>query len=372
MLITGYATREGTTRFKQRFEGRLTGHFREAQDIWLSSIGIGTYLGEPDARYDDLYAGAITRAVESGVNVIDSAVNYRHQRSERAIGRALAALLQAGRIKRDEVFLSTKGGFLSFDGDAPADPESYFYEQVIGSGLARAEEIAANCHVISPAWLARQIDVSRANLGVETIDLYYVHNPETQLACVRGDAFYERLRAAFMALEEAVAAGKIRMYGVATWNGLRAAPGSEESISLAEVLQAARGAAPRAGAPEHHFRAIQLPFNLAMPEALTHPTQPSGGGNAPVLRTAAEHHLMAFASASLLQGKLTEDLPEKIARRFAGLKTDAQRSIQFVRSTPGITAALVGMSDARHVEENLGAATVAPMTAREYQAVFAP
>lgn len=370
MLITGYATPEGTARFKKRFEDRLPGHFRDAHDLWLSSIGIGTYLGEADARYDELYASSVTRALELGVNVVDSAVNYRHQRSERSIGRALAALVKTGRIKRDEVFLSTKGGFLSFDGEAPADPPAYFYEQIIGSGLGRPEEIAANCHVISPAWLAKQIDVSRANLGVETIDLYYVHNPETQLASARGDAFYERLRNAFIALEEAVAAGKIRMYGAATWNGFRAASGSEEFISLAGVLRAAREAAECVGAPEHHFDAIQLPFNMAMPEALTRPTQPSSGGAAPPLRAAAEHHLMAFASASLLQGKLAEDLPEKIARRFTGLTTDAQRSIQFVRSTPGITTALVGMSDPRHVEENLGAAAVAPMTAREYRAVF--
>ncbi|MGH9378626.1 MAG: aldo/keto reductase, partial [Terriglobia bacterium] len=139
VLIPGYATSEGTARFRDRFQERLPGHLREAQGLWLSSIGAGTYLGEPDERCDKLYTAAIRRAVESGVNVIDSAVNYRHQRSERSIGRALGGLISEGLIDRSELYLATKGGFLTFDGAAPDNPSSYFYEQVIGAGLARPE-----------------------------------------------------------------------------------------------------------------------------------------------------------------------------------------------------------------------------------------
>ncbi|MGH9352573.1 MAG: aldo/keto reductase [Terriglobia bacterium] len=365
-MIPGYATSEGTACFRDRFQERLPGHFREAQGLWLSSIGAGTYLGEPDDRCDKLYAAAIARAVESGVNVIDSAVNYRHQRSERSIGRALRELMAKNQIDRSELYLATKGGFLTFDGDAPDDPASYFYEQVIGSGLAQPEDIAAECHVMSPAYLKKQIDVSRKNLGVETIDLYYIHNPETQLGRVRPQEFYGRLKDAFATLEEAVTQGKIRAYGAATWNAFRVGGDSGESVSLAEVVRAAE----EAGGKEHHFRAIQLPFNFAMPEALVKPTQLIDGRNVPLLRAASGLDLMVFASASLLQGQLTEGLPPEITRHFPKLKTDAQRAIQFVRSTPGITCALVGMSQMGHVEENLGAAAVPPLSLEEYQAVF--
>lgn len=366
MLIAGHATPEGTARFRDRFRERLPGHVREAQGLWLSSIGAGTYLGEPDERYDKLYAAAISYAVESGVNVIDSAVNYRHQRSERAIGRALRDLVEKNQIDRSELYLSTKGGFLTFDSDAPEDPSSYFYEQVIGAGLARPEDIAAECHVMAPAYLKKQIEVSRKNLGVETIDLYYVHNPETQLGRVRWEEFYGRLKDAFVTLEEAVTQGKIRAYGAATWNAFRVGGDSGESISLAEVMRVAE----EAGGKEHHFRAIQLPFNFAMPEALVKPTQLMDGRNVPLLRAASGLDLMVFASASLLQGQLSEGLPPEITRHFPRLKTDAQRALQFVRSTPGITSALVGMSQTRHVEENLGTAAVPPLSLEEYQAVF--
>jgi len=367
MLIPGHATAEGTARLRDRFATRLPGHFRQAQGLWLSSIGLGTYLGDPTVACDLLYRDAFTRALEMGTNVIDSAVNYRHQRSERAIGQALAALISEGQARRDELFLSTKGGFLTFDGEEPPDPSAYFEEKLIRSGLVEPGDVAAGCHVMSPRYLENQIEVSRANLGVETIDLYYVHNPETQLSEVASEEFDQRLRAAFGALEHAVRQNKIRFYGTATWNAFRASPESKDSLSLREVWSAAE----EAGGQEHHFRAVQLPVNLAMREALATNTQPLDGRYVPLLRAARELALMVFASASLLQGRLTEGLPPHITRHLPGLNTDAQRAIQFVRSTPGITSALVGMSRREHVEENLATAVVPPLAIEEYHALFA-
>lgn len=365
-LMPGRATAEGTQRFCRRFAGKLPGNFRQTHGLSLSSIGAGTYLGQPDAKTDDSYSAAIAQAVEGGVNVIDSAVNYRHQRSERSIGCALRDLMSSGKLQRDEIFLATKGGFLTFDGDAPEDPSSYFYEQVIQTGLAEPGDVAADCHVISPAYLKRQIEVSRKNFGVETIDLYYVHNPETQLGSNGREEFFRRLEDAFRALEEAASQEKIAFYGAATWNAFRVGGESREALDLEEVLAAAE----RAGGKEHHFRAIQLPFNFAMTEALTKPTQKLAKRSVPILRAASEHDLMVFASASLLQGQFTEGVPEEIARHFPRLKTDAQRSLQFVRSTPGITTALVGMSRPAHVSENLETLTVPPLDLKEYQAIY--
>ena len=103
MLIPGQATAEGTQRIRDRLESRLPGHFRqESQGLWLSSVGFGTYLGEPTATQDALYRDAVREAVEMGVNVFDTAINYRHQRSERAVGQALASLFSTGAARRDE------------------------------------------------------------------------------------------------------------------------------------------------------------------------------------------------------------------------------------------------------------------------------
>lgn len=367
MLIPGCATPEGTARFRARFEARLPGHLRPSNGLWISSIGLGTYLGEPTAACDQLYCDAVRRAVELGTNHFDTAVNYRHQRSERAIGRAIAAMLAAGKLRRDELVLATKGGFFTFDADEPDDPSSYFYEKLIRTGLVQPEEVAAGCHAMSPKFLTNQIELSRQNLGVEALDIYYVHNPETQLSAVSRVEFYRRLRAAFEALEQAVAEGKIRVYGTATWNAYRHSPDSREAVSLAEVLRAAE----EVGGQDHHFRAVQLPFNLAMPEALVAKCQTWKGQPATFLEVARANGLLVFASASLMQAHLTEGLPAQIRNGFPDFETDAQCAIQFVRSTPGITCALVGMGRREHVEENLATASVAPLTLAQFRSLLA-
>ena len=77
------------------------------------------------------------------------------------------------------------------------------------------------------------------------------------------------------------------------------------------------------------------------------------------------------ASASILQGRVARNLPEEVRQPLGSLATDAQTAIQFVRSTPGITTALVGMSRLEHVEENLQLARVAPALTEDYQRLFA-
>jgi len=262
--------------------------------------------------------------------------------------------------------VATKGGFLSFDRDEPPDPSAYFQQQFLDPGIIRLEEVVAGCHVMSPKYLDNQIDASRLNLGLETLDLYYLHNPETQLNEVGRKEFFRRLGAAFAALEKAVTDGRIRMYGMATWNAFRVAPSAAEALSLAEVV----GLAAEVGGKNHHFCALQLPFNLAMPEARMASTQPAGQTLAPLLQVARARDLMVFASASLLQGQLAQGLPEELRNWFPSMRTDAQRALQFVRSTPGITCALVGMSNLEHVTENLGTALTPPMTLEQFRAIL--
>ena len=365
-VIPGYATPEGTTRYERCFAERLPAHFRNVQGLRLSSIGLGTYLGEPTGACDTLYRDSIQRALELGINVIDTAINYRHQRSERVIGEALAAMIQQGSLRRDEVFVATKGGFLAFDSDEPPDPAAYFHEKLIATDLIEPEEVAAGCHAMSPRYLENQIAASRKNLGVETIDLYYIHNPETQLGEILRTEFWRRLEAAFAVCETAVSSGKIRWYGTATWNAYRVASDAQEAISIQDVLNLAI----KVGGKNHHFRAIQLPLNLAMPEALLANTQQWDGRLVPALHAAREAGLCVFSSASLLQSQLAQGIPAEIQRHFPGLRTDAQRAIQFVRSTPGITSALVGMSRREHVEENAAVAAVAPLALEKYRAIF--
>jgi aryl-alcohol dehydrogenase-like predicted oxidoreductase len=203
-------------------------------------------------------------------------------------------------------------------------------------------------------------------MNLSCIDVYYVHNPESQLAAVSQEEFWQRLRAAFEFLEQSVANGKIKNYGVATWNGFRAEPDVREYHSLEPMAEIAR----EVGGDRHHFRFIQLPFNLAMPEALFFQNQKLGDEYVSTLEAAAKLGITAIASGSLLQGQVARGLPEAIGDPLGSLATDAQTGIQFVRSAPGITTALVGMSQRAHVEENLQLIGVDPAQPDALLSVF--
>lgn len=349
MSLNGRATLEGTARYCERFQGvAAANHFRLAQNLWLSSVGIGTYLGDADDQTDARYTEAVVRAVELGANVIDTAANYRFQRSERSIGAALQDLAERG-FARDELVVCTKGGYLPFDGSPPRDVRRYVEDTFVKTGIASLADIAGGAHCMTPRYLESQLGQSLANMSLECIDVYYVHNPESQLSVVPADEFWKRLRAAFEFLEQSVANGKIRNYGVATWKGFRAEPDGGAYHSLEHMAEIAREIAGH----DHHFRFVQLPFNLAMPEALFFQNQKVGDDYESAVEAASALGITAIASGSLFQGQVARGLPEAIRDPLGSLATDAQTGIQFVRSAPGITTALVGMSQRAHVEENL-------------------
>lgn len=355
-MLKGHATAQATAAYASRFVD-LPGNFREMIGVAVSSIGLGTYLGEPDSATDAAYADAIRLALAGGINLLDTAVNYRFQRSERTIGAVLQEMVKRGDIRRDEVVIATKGGYITFDGAVPPDPRRWFEEHFIRTGIVASADLVEGSHCLTPRWLAAMIEMSRANLGLETIDIYYLHNPEAQLAAIGRDEFRRRIRAAFELLEAKAAEGRIGVYGAATWNGFRVAPEDRSYLSLTEMATLAE----EAGGKDHRFRVIQMPYNLAMAEAFTARNQrlPDGAmGN--TLAAADALGIAVCASASLLQGRLTRGLPPLLNDAFDGLESDAQRALQFVRSTPGISVALAGMSSASHVADNLGAARRPP------------
>jgi aryl-alcohol dehydrogenase-like predicted oxidoreductase len=366
-MIPGVATFEGTERYAARIGGRLPhDHFRRlAGGPRTSSIGLGTYLGKEDAATDLQYQQAVTRSLERGINVIDTAVNYRLQRSERAIGAALEEAIGRGLVARDEVLVCTKGGFLSPDAAVKGDPGAYITDTYLRSGIVDPAE-AVGMHCMAPRFLRDQIERSRQNLGLECLDVYYVHNPETQLETVDRDEVLARLRRAFEGLEQAVKDGWIARYGTATWTGYRTDPGTPGHLSLEEVVKAAHDVA---GAG-HNFKVIQLPYNLAMTEAYTRATQRVGAEIVTVVEAARRLGIYVMASASVYQGQLTRNLPPVVSQFLPGLETDAQRALQFVRSTPGIGTALVGMKSAVHVEENAEVAAVRPLPPDDFARLF--
>ena len=360
------ATADATFRYKERFgEGMARTYFRRVSDRAVSSVGLGPYLGDPTDEVDDAYYETVRAAVEGGCNVVDTAINYRHQRSERVVGRALAD----ADVDRDAVFLATKGGFVPFDGARPENPGEYVRSEYVDTGIVDREDIAHGSHAVAPGYIEDQLDRSLRNLDVDTIDLYYVHNPETQLDERPAGELYDQLEATFERLEARAAAGDIRHYGVATWDAFRVPRDHERYLDLGELINRARAAAKEVGNTATHLRAVQLPFNVYMADAFTCEAQAGPEGDQSVLWYAHEAGLNVFTSASLAQGEVLQGIPEAVDAKLSG-DTPAQRGLNFARSAPGVTSALAGTTSPGHVRENVAAGSFEPLGADAFDAVF--
>lgn len=366
MPISGQATPAGSRKYAARFPNAATDHFKTSHDLTLSSIGLGTYLGKADDATDEISFQAALYCAEQGCNVFDTAINYRCQRSERVLGKVLRKLIEEKGFARKEFFISTKAGFIPFDGAEPQDAAAFVRQEYLEPGIFTAEEVAGGSHVLTSRYLEDQLRRSLGNLDVECVDLFFLHNPETQLTRLPRKDFLNRLRDVFLWLEEKVREGKIKFYGTATWGGYRAAETEPQYLSLQELLLLAREAAGNG----HHFRGVQFPYNLTAAEALLVRNQQLGAGLFPLLEVCRRNDLLVMASASLLQGALVRGLPAALSERIGAGLSRAQAALQFVRSTPGITTALVGMKQPEHTWENMALCGQKLMSETEFASQF--
>jgi aryl-alcohol dehydrogenase-like predicted oxidoreductase len=361
-LLKGLATREGTAAFRDRGVQRRklpSSHFREAPgQLALSSIGLGTYIGRPDAATDLAVEQAVGLCIVSGrVNVLDTAINYRYQRAERSIGRSLTRAVTDGTIARSELFVSSKNGYLAPDGESEIGPEAWVDRELIRGGVLKPSEIVDGSHAMSSAFLADQFARSQKNLGLQSIDLMYLHNAaDAQLPVVGHDEFYARLEKAFGFYETMRKSGALGAFGLATWDCLRVPRSEAGHLSLEEVVRLAE----KVGGTDHGFRYVQYPFNLAMPEAARLRTQVVGGERLTLFDAARKLGVAVFTSVPLFQGQLAREGPS------AESLSSAQTALQFARSAPGTLGALVGQKTPEHLAENLKLAESPPWDEAEF------
>ena len=373
-LLGGRATREGTRRYVDRMlDGErpaVADHFARPDELWLSSIALGTLRGEPGGVDDLLYRSVLADALTLGLNVVNTALSDRYQTSERAIGHALRRALHEGVIERDEVVIVSKGGALTPDAERAHDYTSAQRDLVstyLDSGILDPSEVTRG-HSIAPRFLLDQIARSRRNLGLETIDYYLVQEPEVHLKELGVNGFRDALARAFEALEEAVQRGWIGAYGLATWAGFLVPDSDRSHLGVVDVFETALDV----GQSDHHLRAIQLPYGLAMGEgaALESQLGPDGHSRA-ILESLTDTGTVVFASAPLYGGRLVGHVPDFVRRAFPETRTATQAALQFVRSTLNVTSAVVGMREAEHVEENLFLAGVPRAPAEIPRRLFA-
>ena len=274
--LPGYATPQGTGRYVANILGsaRSTrpsphGYTRlGATGLTTSRIGFGGY--RISLEVDD-HRNALEKALQEGCNLFDTSTNYADGQSERLVGTVVKDLIAKRFIAREEIIIVSKIGYVQGKSLARAEAREQagkpFPDMVkYGDGI---------WHCLHPEFLEEQLTSSLDRLGLATLDICLLHNPEYFLSDAKNrnlsinaiqlndlrQEFYRRIEQAFVYFESQVAAGRLQCYGVSS-NTCTATPDNPESTSLAHMLKAAQAAAQQSGQTAHHFRILQLPMNL--------------------------------------------------------------------------------------------------------------
>jgi aryl-alcohol dehydrogenase-like predicted oxidoreductase len=338
-VVTGSATPEGTRAYRDRFDRSRPDAYSSLSGLHLSSVGIGTYLGDHTDAVDARYRQSLLEAVGSGINVIDTASVYRGGRSELVVGQMLRDIVATH--AREELFITTKGGFLQVPPTVRSAGEhlAFLQRTYIETGRCEWGDIAEGQHCLRPSFIDGEVDRSRAALGLQTIDLYLLHNPETHLRSVERDRAMQRIAHALAVLERRCLQGDLRYYGVATWEALTADEGDERShLSLEALVTLAQSV----GGTRHHFRAVEMPLNPTQSGAFLQRTQRVGGEALTAVEAARRLGLYVLTSRTIDQGRVDVPFADEFYDDTRDLITDTQRLLQFARSLPGVGTALVG------------------------------
>ncbi len=290
-MIPGKATAEGTTAYAAGHEGAAYAPLGNT-GLLVSQAGFGGYRVEKD---NGSHEQALRFALQNGINLIDTSANYGDGRSEELIGRIVTELVDGGELKREQVVIVTKVGYLQGFNLALAQQrkrEGRPFPQIVhyAEGLS---------HCLHPEFLADQLTRSLERLNLTTVDGFLLHNPEYYLMWAKKvgktreearQEYYRRIRAAFVYLEEEVGNGRIQWYGVSA-NTFVEPAGHYTFTSLARLWQIAQEISPN-----HHFRLAQMPLNLFETGAATEKNQPDG--ETP-LQYARRRHLAVFTNRPL-------------------------------------------------------------------------
>ena len=267
-MIPGYATPEATRDYLKKHHP-LAHNGVGTTRLAVSQAGFGCYRISTGVAHHEK---ALRKALMQGINLIDTSANYADGGSETLVGQVLQKLIASGDLTRQEMVVVSKVGYLQGQNYALSKERRQagrpFPELVeYGEGLE---------HCIHPEFLQDQLNRSLERLGLETLDFYLLHNPEYYLGWARKkrkpvrparEEYYRRIRAAFEYLEEEVARGRVRYYGVSS-NTFPTAVDQPDFTSLETIWEITESL--ESG---HHFRLLQLPFNLMEPAAVLEKNQ---------------------------------------------------------------------------------------------------
>lgn len=348
------ATFDATLNYAKKFSN-YKDFYIKSNELIFSKLGLGTFNKEPykEENYVFHYIEGVKEAVKNGINLIDSASNYRYGQSEKEIGIALKELFEEKIATREELIICSKGGFIQLEYPFPKNPYIWIEENIINSKLATLEDIELDQHCLSADFIEWSCKKSLENIGIDSFDIYYLHNPEIQIMKLGYKKFLKKVETIFKRFEKMVENGIIKYYGVAVWNAFINKESENEHINLEDLVNIAI----KVGGENHHFKYIQTPFNIAKTSIYTLLSQKVKGEECTLLQAAHRLNIGVISSSSLLQMNLFKKSfkPEVgyLLDNKMVLENDIQLALQFVRSTPGIISSLFASKAPIHIKKNL-------------------
>ncbi len=359
-MNTTHATVTATEKYARRFP-EIGFNLLADTGLQVSPVGFGSY--RIDTSFPE-HREALRHALYSGVNLVDTSTNYTDGGSELLIGSVIEDIENEGTIGRDELVIVSKVGYLQgrvyrLSQNLKKDNREYPDLVKYSVGLE---------HCIHPSFIEDQLTASLSRLNCGSIDVYLLHNPEYYLAwakrngielqCAR-DEYYRRIRLAFEHLEQERGRGRIRCYGISS-NTFPVPAEEYDFTSLERVVNIANEISPL-----HHFKVIQLPFNLIENGCAINGSQT---GTLTVLELARRHNMALLVNRPLnaIYGnglvRLSDDNPQSTPMKqiiksvdtdWGTAQTLSQMAVRCLRSSLGVTTVLVGMRQKSYVDDIL-------------------
>lgn len=336
-MITGFADKKGTNEYfysKDIVQGWIVSNDRYN----YSRLGLGTFIGNFSDEHSELFRAAISYALLNGINIIDTAINYRGMRSERDIGVVITKLIEDGLIERNQFVVSSKAGIIPGDGEIMLRPIFYMQQNLIESGIIASEDTYMEDTLwltMNPRFYEYALEVSKSHLNLDTIDIYYMHELELSMRHYGPTEFYNKLEGIIIAYENMVSEGKIKEYGMATWEAFQLEPSDNKYISLEKVMDVVNKVSPK-----HHFKHLMVPINLQLNEPVTRKTQCFKDERLTIVECAKRYGIEVHSSGSIGQGEALN-------------KHSVEDYLSFLVNNCNCDSYFIGSKSIEHIKENM-------------------
>jgi len=308
----------------------------------LSKIGIGLYLGDETEIVDNNLFRVLERSLNTGINIFDCSPSYRNGKSEKLIGKLIR------KYPNKTYNISTKGGFIPFDFSKGEKAENNYIKELIDSNLIKEELFDQQYfQTFDVRYLQYSLQKTLENINRDSVEIYYIHNPEYLLERCGREIFLNHMRNVFHWIKTEIENRRILEFGISSWFGFFEREPSKR-LQLNDFINLSKEIGIR-----QHFRYIQVPYNFYQTDLLFFKGQEVCNKQISLGSAAEKYNLSLITSATLNQGRLVNyTFPDKVTKIFPNM-TSAQISLAFVLSTPSIKSCLVGTNSLDHLEELL-------------------